>query len=114
MDYKLSLYQPAEIEIGGQKYKFKPLNKSRFRQLREYEKKIGEITDGFERMELMYEQVYLAVDAPHEILDELDVSQLNELISIIGKVVAQEKSVVETPGETEEKNGPRPGDVTTP
>jgi hypothetical protein len=114
MDYKLGLYQPAEIDIGGQKYKFKSLNKPRFRKLREYEKKIEETADGFERMELMYEQVYSAVDAPHEILDELDVSQLNELISIIGKVAAERKPSVETPEETEEKNGLKPGDVTAP
>lgn len=114
MDYKLNLYLPAEVEIGGQKYKLRPLNRSRFRQLREYQKAADATTDGFERMELLYDQVHLAVDAPAEVLDELDVGQLNELMEIVGKSMLREKPGAETPSETEEKNVPKPGDVTAP
>ena len=111
MDYKLSIYQPAEVEIGGQKYPLKKRNRTMFRAIAEYEKKLKDASD-FEKIEVLYDELRALIDAPAEVLDALDQDELVELKTILEAEVFKSRApaIVDDP----EKNGPKPGEEVTP
>ena len=110
MDYKLSLYQAVEVEIGGQKYPLHKLNRPRIRALSEIAERESKLEPGFATIESRYEELALLVDAPAAVLDELSIEQVGELRKIIDAEVFKVQPV-ETPVENDpEKNAPKPGE----
>ena len=114
MDYKLSLYQPVEVEIDGQKFKLRRLNRSMFQTLAEFAKKEEAAkNDAFATIDVVYEELKAFVDAPPEVLDNLDQQQVLELKKIIDQVVFKKQAPgAASPAEDPEKNGPKPGEET--
>jgi len=112
MDYKLSLYQAVEVEIGGQKYPFRKRDRKLFRELSEFEKKEAEAKTNQEKIDISYESLRLFIDAPQEVFDGLNVEEVTELRKIIDmetqKTLAIVKPVEDDPG----KNAPKPGEGT--
>lgn len=112
MDYKLSLYQAVEIDIGGQKYPLRKLNRKMFRELADLEKREKATESVYEKIDLGYESLGIFVDAPPEVLEALNPDEVVELRKIIDvevfKSVPAEKSVEDDP----EKNAPKPGEET--
>lgn len=113
MDYKVSIYQPIEVEISGQKYPLRKRNQTMFKLMLEFDKALEAVKDKpYEGLLIQYDQVKALVDAPAAVIDDLDVEQIVELFEITSKVmVTGEKH---TALEDKEKNGPKPGDVTAP
>lgn len=113
MDYKVSLYSPSTVELGGQKYTLRKLNKGMYRVLEDYRKADKAAKDELERIELLYGTLPKFIDAPQDVLDDLSQGELRQLMNIINEAVFEEgrKTTAEVPAEEQaEKNGPRPGE----
>ena len=113
MDYKVSLYPPSTVEMGGQKYTLRKLNKGMYRVLEDYRKAEKSTKDELERVELLYSVLPKFIDAPEDVLDDLCQGELRQLMNIINAAVFEEgrKTAAEVPAEEQaEKNGPRPGE----
>jgi hypothetical protein len=106
----VSVYEPAEIEIEGTRYKLRRRSRSVMRQLSQIEAKLMATTANEERVELGYEQAGLLIDAPQDVIDALDMRQINE---ITRWVVAAATGKVE-PDEGDEKNALKPGGEAPP
>jgi len=102
----VSVYEPAEVEIEGTRYKLRRRTRSVMRQLSQIEAKLKVTTANEERVELGYEQAGLLVDAPQDVIDALDMRQINEITRWVISVAAGK----DESGEGEEKNATRPGD----
>lgn len=112
MDYKLSLYQAVEVEIGGQKYPLRKLNRKMFRELAEFEKREKAAESAYDKIEVLYDELRAFIDAPADVLDDLGNDQLLELKSIIDAEVFKSKPA-DKPGEDDpEKNALKPGEET--
>lgn len=109
MNHSVSIYNPVEIEIEGQKYKLKKLNRTAYRQVGELEKRLRATEDEFERVDIVFEQAGLMIDAPPEVLNDMDVNQLTELVTLIGKIRNGGTEADAPPEAVEEKNSPSPG-----
>jgi hypothetical protein len=112
MDYKLSLYQAVEVEIGGQKYPLRKLNRKMFRELAELEKKEKEAASDFEKIDLGYESLNIFVDAPIAVLESLNPDEVAELRKIIDAEVFKSKPADKSVGDDPEKNALKPGEET--
>lgn len=110
MDFKVTLYTPVEVELEGQKFRLRKLNRAMFKKLAEFAALERAAKDPFEAVEVAYEELKAFVDAPADVLDDLDDRQVSELKNIIDEVVFKRKKSPETAEETAEKNGPRPGE----
>jgi len=111
-DYKVSLYRPIEVEIDGQGFRLKKLNRVMFTSLGEFGKKEAAAEGSFAKVEVMYDQLQAFVDAPAEVIDDLTAEQVHELFQIINQVVfVGAKDTGTSKEETELKNAPKPGDV---
>jgi len=111
MDYKLSLYKAVEVEIGGQKYPLRKLNRKMFQAMAEIEKREKEAGSIYEKVDIAYESLRLFIDAPPEVLDDLDNDQVTELKNIVDAEVFKSKPDADT-GDDSEKNALKPGEET--
>lgn len=111
VNFTVTLYKPIEVELEGQKFTLRKLNRALFRRLAEFEKMERAAKDQFETIEVVYEEMKAFVDAPAEVIDDLDDRQLMELKDVIDQVVFKKKKV-EDKAEDAEKNGPKPGEET--
>jgi len=110
VNFTVTLYKPVEVTLEGQVFKLRKLNRALFRKLAEFEKMERAAKDNFETVEVVYEEMKAFIDAPADVIDDLDDRQLMELKDIIDQVVFKKKA----PGAAEdpEKNGPKPGEET--
>ena len=102
----VAIYTPIEIEIEGVKYKLRKLNRARFREIAEWTKKEAEAGDDKKAaVEAVYEQLKVFVDAPADVLDDLDIFEVGRLVSLITEKIVRKPASPEDP----EKNVPKPG-----
>lgn len=111
MSYKISLYKPVEVEYGDQRFILRKLNRGMFRMLADFEKQERAAQTAFEKVEVLYEELKAFIEAPTEVIDDLTAEQVQELRDIIDQVIFKKKTEEPT-GEAQEKNGPKPGEVT--
>ncbi len=100
----ISVYEPVEISIDGATYPLKRRNRTVMRQLAAIQKRAAESADDEEKINVGYEQAALLIDAPQDVIDNLDSNQLRAILHWISAGLSDK------PGQDDEKNVTRPGD----
>lgn len=98
-----SIHKPIEVEIDGKTYQNRPLSRSLFDEIKQFEKAA---TSG--DIEALYKQVEILYGVPVEVLNKLDVRDINSLIDYTMAQIFQAR--VKTPEEKAEKNASKPGE----
>lgn len=105
-----TIYKPLTVQIEGKDYPVRRLNRHRCGELMSFQEKL---TDAAQKgtFDILYDEVALLVDAPREVIDELDLTQVRDITRWLIEALfggPEQGKAAEDP----EKNGPRPGDET--
>jgi|WetSurSiteA1Bulk_404760.scaffolds.fasta_scaffold00047_46 hypothetical protein len=101
--FSSSLFPQYDIEIDGQSFKLKAVNRAVFDLLADIQRMAN--AQDANAMGKIYDQLALIIEAPKEFLDSLDYRLVRQIMSFINdKVIAREHS-------GEEKNGSELGEV---
>ncbi|MEN6310886.1 MAG: hypothetical protein ABFD80_05040 [Acidobacteriota bacterium] len=105
-----SIYEPLTVTIDGATYAVKRLNRQRFRELAKLQEKAATATQE-EMIDIGYDEIALLIDAPKDVVDGLDVSQIRSITRWLTQALFGAGAPAKAAEDTE-KNGRRPGDET--
>lgn len=101
VSFSSSLYPQYEVEIDGQTFRLKPVNRAVFEVLSGITKKA--LAGDIDAVPGLYDQVALLVDAPKEFIDALDYRVIRQVVNFVNtKIIQAEES-------EEQKNASGPG-----
>lgn len=104
----VSIYEPLSVKIDGQDYQVRRLNRGAIKKLIEIQKR--EVASSpEEKIDICYEIGALCIDAPQDVIDNLDRKEILRLVSWINEFMGEEAKAGAA-GEGEGKNPTRPGD----
>ena len=83
----VSVCKPLEIELDGVKYPLRKLNRLCFREVLAFQKRISEASNT-EKIDLIYDHIASIVDAPADIIDNIDARQMSAVIKQLTSLIS--------------------------